>query len=322
MGLVGGEPVPVVVLIPEFNLADWRDDVPAPPLLDSAATSRWLDLRIRAQGALRGDDPSSAFKLAEEMISLDGGTTPIGHYLVAEAKRSLGEHLSAKIELRKALDFAICWPAVHTPRCYSAIRDEMLARDGSETLQVVDLASRFDHYLDGALPGKRMFHDYCHLTLEGITISMASAAEALLPHLGRKCCTAEELSTVSLRVDPSTIAIANLMAGIFNSRLGQSAETVRYHLSRASDEWPDVISVLALFADFHLRRTPPILCKSFDDMLSRLDFGYQRLAFYVPDQPRFSEIPVDLKLIQEILNTVSDKGFTCNQIRQILRNWQ
>jgi len=69
--------IPVVFVLPEFNLADWRTECDCPPLLNSNDTAAWLSARCEAEELLKGNQWEEAETLGHRLIELDEGTTSL-----------------------------------------------------------------------------------------------------------------------------------------------------------------------------------------------------------------------------------------------------
>ena len=122
-----------------------------------------------------------------------------------------------------------------------------------------------DHWQNG-LPDRRMFMDYCHFTVEGTHVAMAAVAQVVLASLFRIHRPIREINRVKLPVDRRIEGEAHFLAAIHNGNWGQGPEIVRYHCQKAVELSPAVDRMMTLFLDFHMKRIPTALCKSFDEM--------------------------------------------------------
>lgn len=192
--------VPVTVVLPEVNLADWETAQP-PVVLPGNGCARWFELLQRAHRGLaavgagaggappgvgEADDAAIRDRLAAveaaawEMVALDGGTCPTPFRLLAAAR------LAAPIPLlEEARDAALSeLEAIHTPLLAflaAPQADEVACRllrgiCRHHGFATVDLRRAFAEWTGSPLPGRRMFLDYCHLTAEGIHVAMAAVA--------------------------------------------------------------------------------------------------------------------------------------------------
>ena len=258
--------IPVVFVLPEFNLADWITDCDCPPLLNSEQTEAWLHARSEADQLLKGDDWEKAEALGNRLLQLDQGTTPAGFNVLAEVSRKRGDHQAARTFLETARDASISWPGSQTPRCYSAIQRTVREEAAAHGIHVVDLPREFTKHLGGETADRRLFLDYCHLTVEGIRISMALTAETLLPLLKYPVKSSQELARVDIKVSANVMAGAHFLAAVYNGDWGQRMEVVRYHLRQALEADRGIAKIMQLFLDFHIRHVPSSLCRSFEQL--------------------------------------------------------
>ena len=255
--------VPVVWVLPEFNLADWRTECDCPPLLNSNDTAAWLSARDEAEELLKGDQWEQAETPGQRLMELDGGTTSAGPNILAEVSRRRGDHEAARTFLELARDAAVCWPYQVSPRCFSVTQQTIRERASAHGVRVVDLPREFTRYLGGEPAGRSLFLDYCHLSLEGIKISMALTAEALLQPLNYSPKPWRDLAQVDMKVAPKVKAEAHFLAAVHNANWGQKIDIVRHHVRTALELDRGIARMMQLFLDFHVRPIPSSLCRSF-----------------------------------------------------------
>lgn len=255
--------VPVVFVLPEFNLADWRTEIDCPPLLNSADTAAWLSIRDEAEDLLKGSEWERAETLGQRLLELDGGTTSAGPNILAEISRRRGDHEAARTFLEQARDAAVCWPYQVSPRCFAVTQQTIRERAAAHGVRVVDLPREFTRYLGGEPSGRRFFLDYCHLSLEGIKFAMALTAEILLQPLNYTPRPWKELAQVDMKVGPKLQAEAHFLAAVHNANWGQKIDIVRHHVRTALELDRSVSRMMQLFLDFHCRPVPSSLCRSF-----------------------------------------------------------
>lgn len=258
--------IPVVFVLPEFNLADWITECDCPPLLNREQTEEWLRARSEAEQLLKGNDWEKAELLGERLMQLDQCTTAAGPNVLAEVSRKRGDHQAARMFLEMARDAAVCWPFRQAPRCLSVIQETIREGAAAHGVHLIDLPREFTRHLDGEPADRRLFLDYCHLTLEGITISMALTAEALLPLLKYPTRSCKELVRVDMKVGAYVNASAHFLAAVYNANWGQSVDVVRHHIRTALDFDRGIARMMQLFLDFHIRRVPSSLCRSFEQL--------------------------------------------------------
>src|SRR5215208_1952514 len=76
--------IPLVWIVPEWNLADWRDQITNPPHLGNDLNREWLSALDQAEGALRDGDLGRAEELARRLGEIDQGLCAAGPYILAE----------------------------------------------------------------------------------------------------------------------------------------------------------------------------------------------------------------------------------------------
>ena len=258
--------IPVVFVLPEFNLADWRTESDCPPLLNSDDTATWLSVANEAEELLKGNQWEKAEALGLRLMELDEGTTAAGPNILAEISRRRGDHQAARTFLEMGRDASICWPFMLSPRCFSVAQQTIRERAAAHGVHVVDLPREFTRYLEGEAAGRNLFLDYCHLSLEGIKISMALTAETLLPLLHYANKPFKELAQVDLKVGAKLNAEAHFLAAVHNANWGQRIDIVRHHVRTALKWDRGIARMMQLFLDFHVRRVPSILCRSFNQL--------------------------------------------------------
>lgn len=271
--------IPVVFVLPEFNLADWQTECDCPPMLNSQQTEAWLHARHEAEQLLEGEDWEKAESPGNRLMQLDQGTTPVGPSVLAKVFQKRGDHETARKFFEMARDASICLPFRQTPRCFSVIQQTIRDGAASHGVHLVDLPREFTKYLGGEAADRRLFLDYCHLTLEGIRISMALSAETLLPLLKFPLKSSKELSQVNLKVPANVNAGAHFLGAVHSANWGQGMDVVRHHIRTALELDRGIANMMQLFLDLHIRRVPSSLCRSFDQ-LSALQNIPAMIAFY------------------------------------------
>lgn len=183
---VAGEAgVPLVLVIPEVNLADWESRQP-PVWLPGDGTARWYR-RLRAGlDALGREDWDRAEEAAWRMNALDGSTCPTAFRLLARACRGAGRHADARDAALAEVD-SVHYPLLcflDAPRATTDDRDlltDAARRHGLPTVDLRDAFATAPGESSGWMPaGRGMFLDYCHLTSKGMAVLGAAVAERIL----------------------------------------------------------------------------------------------------------------------------------------------
>lgn len=259
--------VPLVWMVPEFNLGDWRDPVAIAPYLSRGANQEWLTLWDGAHVALRDGDFETAATLAKRMVQLDGGTTATGLYILAECSQRLGDLVACRRYLELARDATIwdCSRAI-SPRPYTVTQEVLREEAARCRNEVVDVPEVFKEYLDGGIPDRRLFLDYCHLTSEGIQVAVAAAASRVLRLLWGEDIHWRELVDRSVAPTREVEAEASFLAAVHNAHWAQSFDVVHHYCLRAIKLSPFVAQIMIRFLDLQTRHAPLMMCRSAEDI--------------------------------------------------------
>ena len=249
--------VPLIWMVPEFNLADWRQPFTNAPYLPDNRNLEWIESLKEAQQALREGDVARAEQLAARAVELDQGTCSAGYYVLAECRRLANDSCGERKYLELARD-AQSWDlsVSFIPKPYAiaqqALREELPKYD----CQVVDLPSVFRQYLNGEIPGVRLFVDYCHLTSEGMRVAMGAAASCVLRTLKGVDVPLSALAREHV-APPATIeAEAFFLAAIHCAHLYQRYEMVYQYCARALRYSPHIAEIMLNYIELQLVKAP------------------------------------------------------------------
>ncbi len=259
--------LPIVLVIPEINLADWRLDARADaPWLPLGRNRRWLECRAAAHSALAALRLDEAAALAREMVDLDGGTAASGWTILADCARSTGDLAAARAHLEKARDAHLWDFTYQTPRTLSVIQQALRGCAVPGRIGVVDLPACLAAWQGGELPGRRMFLDYCHLSGEGIRVAMAAVAleVANLLDASRPRSGIESVANEVPGPTPSIEAMAHFAAALHSANWGQSNPYISYLCHEAARQSPEVARAMREYLEIQTRRAPIWACAAFE----------------------------------------------------------
>jgi hypothetical protein len=177
--LAGRAGAAVVAVLPEVNLADWESRQP-PIWLPDDGVARWFALLEAALAALDRGDPEAAEEAAWRMNGLDGSTGPVPFRLLARAWAAQGREAEARDAALAEVD-SVHYPLLcflGAPQATTAARALLADAADRHRWTPVDLRPLFAAWTGSALPGRRLFLDYCHLTSEAMHVAMAAVAAA------------------------------------------------------------------------------------------------------------------------------------------------
>ena len=261
-GVLVSRDIPVVFVIPEFNLYDWKSDEfeRVPLRLSGDGLSRWVNARKAAESARDAGDLAGAAAAAEVLLDLDP-SNPLGYEYLADCYIREGRQQEARTLLESVRDTQLLSKSTATkPRCYTVIQDTLRQEAGRHGIGLVDLPLLFQER-NAQLPDRELFLDYCHLTLKGIRMAMSGVAAWLA---GREVAAMPESGITPAR---EVLGIAHFCAAIHNAHRGQPAEIVQYHCRQALSFSPEVRRLMSLFVDFSSRTASSIFCKSFEELV-------------------------------------------------------
>ncbi|MBF0272420.1 MAG: hypothetical protein HQL98_10190 [Magnetococcales bacterium] len=278
--------LPILVVIPEFNLADFASDtiIGTPKATrdgQGVDPARWQYLLEQTRTVIDQGEWDEGATLAQQLIEYDQGTTSVAYALLARCLQEQGHIPKAREALEQARDAMLwCWPLL-TPRCPAVVRSTILQeidRVGTPWLSGIDLPSRFATWLEGAIPGRRSFFDYCHLTAEGTAMVASALVVAIRERLEGAQTDWHALMTRAPAPNQGIIRRAHLFAAMHNASWGQSRELVRHHAEQASGQ-DGPVTLATFMADLACRRLPGALCDLFPEVLQADDlFATFRLA--------------------------------------------
>jgi hypothetical protein len=306
--------VPVVWVIPEYNLADWRDPETNAPWLAGEANKEWLSCWRGARGALSKGDLNAALQMAGKMVDLDGGVSGTGLYILAECHQKLGDRDAARRCLELARDALIWEPSITiSPRPYSVVQETIRREADAHGHEVVDLPQVFREYLKGDLPDRRVLIDYCHLTALGMRVAMAATASRLLRAFKSVEIDWALLAREPVKPEPEVEAGALLLAAIHNAHWGQPYELVHYYCSRAIEASPKMAQVMVRLIDMQTRRAPIWMCRSSEQITSLSLPLIQRYLF------RFNHQLLDRTLLDAAVDSLKKIGVSAREQLDKLR---
>ncbi|MCP4654425.1 MAG: hypothetical protein GY856_03290 [bacterium] len=248
-----GTRIPVIVLVPEVNLADWENRQPV-PWLPGDGTARWHALYEEALAALRAKRYAAAIEAAEAMRALDRGLCGTADRLLAKVRIAQGRLEEARRACQAEVDHShyATLGFLGAPQATTAAQ-EILRRGAAEHgFACVDLPRIFAEHSGSPLPGRRLFLDYCHLTREGIRVAMAAVASEVLRLTGDG---EAEVSWSSLLADlpdteipPEADAVAKLGAAIHSAHrlvaVGEKGSIIEYWCRQALAASPGMAAAM------------------------------------------------------------------------------
>lgn len=260
--------IPVVLVIPEVNLADWESRQPV-TWLPAGETARWHGLYSRAARALASQAWGEALAAAREMRDLDGGLCPTSHRLLARAALGLGDTAEARRAAAAEVDAAAyaVQAFLGAPQATTTVRELLRDEARRHGFAAVDLREVFAEHTGSPLPDRRLFLDYCHLTAEGIQVAMAAVAARVLELSGMVEDPPDWRGvlerTAPPRISPEAEATARLGAAVHSAHrlltVGPKAPILEHWLERALDASPGVEAAMLDLVEARCAPCPAVL---------------------------------------------------------------
>jgi hypothetical protein len=280
----------VIVVVPEFNLLDWRCDPNVScPVSATVDQAQWEKLCHDCEMAFVAGDIETLFQLGQTMVSMDQGTSSTAFYHLARASLYQQDFRSARRYLELARDAIVGMYIPHSPRCHATVRQNLLKFAGEFRLAVVDLPSVFSQCFPDSIPDRRLFMDYCHLSEVGIKLCCESICRAILK--------VDRQVDVDLKMEspePEVLASAHFLAALHNAHYGQADEIIRYHLGRALQHSPSIASAIRIYMQMQPSPTVNWMHQGYHEISkSRLLNRY-----LTPHVPRMIDKLADYRLLQ------------------------
>ena len=310
--------VPLVWIIPEFNLGDWREPILNAPHLAEGLNREWLSVLEQAQSALANDEIDSAKLLAQRLVEIDQGICIAGFYVLAECCRKQNDIEDQRKYLEMAKD-AATWDSFMTviPRPYSITQEVLRDEMPKHKHQIVDLPALFNEYLKGEIPDRRLFLDYCHLTTEGIQIAMAATASCVLRSLKGQESSWYTLVKDCVDPSPKIEAEASFLAAVHNAHMWQSSELVRHYCRRALNASRHVAEIMINYIDIQTRPSIPMSMSESQEKIFKLGSSLMHRYLF-----RFNDQRLDRVLIDAIVDALAEVGIDASERVDQLRREQ
>lgn len=259
--------IPVIFIIPEFNLQAWKSNESEKILSwPGEESEEWHALRLQAEELLQAGRFEELSPLATRMVQLNSAN-PLGYELLAEVYENAGMLDEARRYLEKARDTNM-YRIGPPPACTSFIREQILKHAEYFGIRTVDLPDRFAADLAGELPSFNIFLDYCHLNPRGIELAMRYTAEQILQSLGRRL-SGEVASSVH-KPAAETVSKAHFYAAVHSAHIGdQPYEILYYHCKQAIKLWPGMTDWFRSFIDLTSRKVPWVLNRQYETVCTK-----------------------------------------------------
>lgn len=250
-----GFDIPVYFMLPEFNLGDWSssEQERIPSNIMGQDLNRWVELRELIE---RGTNQGTSLDHAREMAELDS-TNPFPFETMGSINLKNGNIDAARENFEKAKNTNVFGRSSSKPRTHSALFD--VFRNAESNVRIIDLPKLFVQ--KDKFPNQELFLDYCHLTEQGITMSISALAANILEQMRGEKVNADDLE---ITYEPTNDVRANALinAAIHNAHYGQSTEVLTSMCSKAAKLSEDSQQFMKEYIDMASRKASTTICGS------------------------------------------------------------
>ncbi len=283
-----------VVVVPEFDLVDWENEPGVIlPYLPGEPHVAWMRLRERAIAAIDAGRAGEALGLADEMVGMDEGLSTVSHRLRAQALLLLGRGAEAEDAFVRARDCVCGLSVPASPRCPATVQEAFRLGSRERGLGCVDLPVVFRRELGGGIPDGRLFLDYCHLNVAGLTLAMAEVAASILMEIGgmdgEREAIVERCRAAGTRPTAADEAAAHIAAAVHNAHHGQSYAVMERHALEAMRLDPGIAGAVASLLDVQNRRTQRWMCGKFEGLVGHPIFKRYLLSHSANEVDKFDD---------------------------------
>lgn len=303
--LAGRHGTEVIIVLPAYNLLDWKSSALEQRMsrLDDADLQQWHTLATKAPEQLAAGEYAAAAATAGTLLTLDPGN-PLGYEILAACKLQEGDHTAAGHLLQEARDTAVFGRANSCGRNLEMSREWLKKMTVKYGFHCVDLPAIFQHHLGGALPGRQLFLDYCHMTEEGITLAVTHIANAAVKALYPAAAAPGSIPPRQLSAGQK--AMAHIFAAMHNAHNGQPQEIVTYHCRMAVQLSGTVNGFVKQYAALASRKVSNVIGKNYEAILAN-GYAEQYSNGHLLLHPR-GEKAMDISLVDIMVNVMQETG--------------
>ena len=293
--------IPVLFIIPEYNLLGWRsNEIEKRLLFPGEESSKWFQLKMEVEQSIVQGDLEKVEFLCEEMIALNE-TNPYPYELLAQCKLKNNLLKDAVRYLRSAHD-TMLFQLTHSAGIISITQRTILESANHYDIPVVDLRDIFNNDDEGKYPGNDLFLDHCHLTAEGIKIAMTHTAKYLLSRITGRDIPLNESGIREINPDKEVSGNAHFFAAIYNAHWGRSYDMVYYHCLKALELSKTLEKAMINYTAMATSHIPWTISKDFEKIA-----GTGILSHYYLAQHQGKEV-MDITLVEAMTQALSTAG--------------
>ena len=301
--------IPLIWIIPEFNLAAWREPFTNAPYLPDNRNREWITLMKEARKAVSDGDLVRAEELGQKIVEIDQGTCAAGYYILADCRRAANDAEGERKYLELGRDAQSWDPSImYIPKAYAIAQQILREELPKYDCQIIDLPVMFKQYLNGEVPGNRLFLDYCHMTTEGIQIAMGAAASCVLRALKGVEQPWHALVGDHIAPSPETEAEASFLAAIHDGHRYQSYDMVRHFCARAINYSPHIAEIMLNYIDLQIQNKAPLRMSEAELQIFNLGSPLIHRYLFLSNDKR-----LDRLLLSAIVDALEEAGISAQE---------
>ncbi|WP_046759071.1 hypothetical protein [Kordia jejudonensis] len=311
--------IPLVIIIPGFNLLDWKSDDVEKILtrLQRNQIQEWIAAKNAADIALANQNDEEFNASAERMVALDP-SNPTGFEYLAESYIKQQQFAAARECLDESKDTILFGRGISPkPRCFRIIRDVLIQTATQHNIAYIDLHKLFADTYSDEVAGKELYLDYCHLSEKGIKLAMKHTAKTVIETLTDKEISIENIPDSAVKPTNATAAVAHFCAAIHNAHFSQPKHILAYHCQKAVALYPEIKEIMLQYIDFTSRKASTILCGAFEKVIvgGHMEQYEGGMSLIHPTRKKL----IDIELLDTIVDALKSIGHNYTDELQKIR---
>jgi hypothetical protein len=297
--------IKIYVIIPEFNIKDWRSNTQEQILMFPYGTCKKWKEKLSLLDDSNEMNVSERIKICNELISINK-SNPIPNEILGDIYLSENDTDNAEICYRAAHDKSI-FQTFHNPGILSISQETLKGLCTKYCIDYIDSAEIIREFKKNGIADREYFLDYCHLTSEGTNILMYKTAQLIIRDAkqGDLLLSLDDLNDFGPKNE--TKAVAHFFAAIHNAHWGQKSNIVYYHCSKALEYNKALSGLMINYLHLSNDPCPWAISKYFEEI-----FRSGVLNQYYLERPKGLET-MDLTLIEAITKALKDNNIDLEQ---------
>ncbi|WP_298427775.1 hypothetical protein [uncultured Kordia sp.] len=310
--------IPLIIIIPGFNLLDWKSDDTEKILtrLSGNQIQEWIAAKNDADIALAAKNHTEFNAAAERLVTIDP-SNPVGFEYLAESYIHQNKFDAARECLDESKDTILFGRGISPkPRCFRIIRDVIIQTATERNIPYIDVHKIFLEEYSNEVAGKELYLDYCHLSEKGIKMTAKYTAKTIINTLTNQEISLDSIPDSSIKPSNATAAIAHFCAAIHNAHFTQPKHILTYHCQQAVNLYPEIKDIMLQYMNFTSHKTSSILCGAFEKIIvgGQMEQYEGGMSLIHPKGKKL----IDIDLLDAIVEALKSIGYDYeNELKKI-----